>query len=189
MSTCQRNKGSLINDFPSDYTVVDIETTGLSPHKCEIIEISALKVRGDKIVDTFSSLIKPSKPVSSFITNLTGITNDMVNAAPDIKSVLPEFLTFAGKDFILGHNVNFDINFIYDNLKKYFSRDFTNNFIDTMHLSRKYCDLRRHNLKSLAEHYNISLEGHHRALNDCNITFNVYQNIKKDAASRLNIVE
>lgn len=188
MNTCQRNKGSLIKLLPADYTVVDIETTGLSPQKCEIIEISALKVRNDRIVDTFSSLIKPSKPVSSFITKLTGITNDMVNSAPDIKSVLPKFLKFTGEDFLLGHNVNFDINFIYDNLKKYFRKDFTNNFIDTMHLSRKYCDLRHHNLKALAEYYKISAEGHHRALNDCNITFNIYKSIKKDAASQQNVV-
>lgn len=178
MVQTQRNKGSLIYDFPSDYTVVDIETTGLSPSGCEIIEISALKVRDDEIVDSFSSLVKPSKKINSFITNLTGITNEMVAEAPKIKTILPEFMNFVSNDFILGHNVNFDINFIYDNLFKYFKKEFTNDFIDTMRLSRKHCDLKKHNLKTLAKHYQISIEGHHRALTDCHITFNIYKNIK-----------
>lgn len=184
MVQAQRNKGSLIYDFPSDYTVVDIETTGLSPSGCEIIEISALKVRDDEIVDSFSSLVKPSKKINSFIMNLTGITNEMVASAPKIKAVLPEFMNFVSDDLVLGHNVNFDINFIYDNLLKHFKKEFTNDFIDTMRLSRKHCDLKKHNLKSLAKHYNISLEGHHRALTDCKITFDVYKSIKRDVTQK-----
>lgn len=175
-----RNKGSLINEFPSDYTVVDIETTGLSPASCEIIEISALKVRNDEIVDSFSSLVKPTKKINSFIVNLTGITNEMVENAPKINTVLSEFVKFVSDDFILGHNVNFDINFIYDGMMKYLKKEFTNDYIDTMRLSRRHCDLKKHNLKSLAKHYNISLKGHHRALTDCKITYDVYKSIKQD---------
>lgn len=184
MEIKERNKGKCIVEFPSDYTVVDIETTGLSPGKCEIIEISALKVRNDKIIKSFSSLVKPSKKIDSFIMNLTGITNDMVVAAPKIKTVLPDFMEFVENDFILGHNVNFDINFIYDNLKKYYKKDFKNDFVDTMRLSRIHCNLKKHNLKTLAKYYNISLQGHHRALVDCEITYNVYMNIKKEAAAK-----
>ncbi len=174
-----RNKGKYLCEFPSDYTVIDIETTGLSPQKCEIIEISALRVRDDKIVKSFSSLVKPSVPISSFITRLTGISMSMVESAPSIKYVLSEFLEFVGNDCILGHNVNFDINFIYDNLQKYYDEEFSNDFVDTMRLSRKYCDIKSHNLKSLAKYYNVSIAGHHRALVDCEITYNVYQNIKR----------
>lgn len=183
MALIQRNKGSLVEGFPSDYTVVDIETTGLSPEKCEIIEISAIKVKNDEIVDTFSMLVKPSKKIDFFIMNLTGITNEMVASAPKIKEVLPHFVNFVGDDCVLGHNVNFDINFIYDNLKKFCKKEFSNDFIDTMRLSRKHCDLKKHNLKSIAKHYNISLDGHHRALVDCEITYNVYKNIKKEVCS------
>lgn len=183
MALIQRNKGSLVEGFPSDYTVVDIETTGLSPEKCEIIEISAIKVKNDEIVDTFSMLVKPSKKIDSFIMNLTGITNEMVASAPKIKEVLLHFVNFVGDDCVLGHNVNFDINFIYDNLKKFCKKEFSNDFIDTMRLSRKHCDLKKHNLKSIAKHYNISLDGHHRALVDCEITYNVYKNIKKEVCS------
>lgn len=177
----ERNKGKCLNEFPSDYTVVDIETTGLSPDKCEIIEISALKVREDKVVEEFSSLIKPSKQINPFIVRLTGITDEMVASAPKINTVLPDFMSFVSDDYILGHNVNFDINFIYDNWKKYFKKEFNNDFVDTMRLSRIHCDLPSHKLKSLAKHYNVSIEGHHRALVDCNITHKIYQHIKNDA--------
>lgn len=179
MAPKERLKGQLINEFPSDYTVVDIETTGLSPDKCEIIEISALKVRNDKIVSEFSSLVKPSQSIPPFISGLTGITDDMVAAVPEIQSVLPRFMNFVENDLILGHNVNFDINFLYDNWKKYFQKDFTNDFVDTMRLSRKHCKITSHKLKSLAKYYNISTDGHHRALIDCEITYKIYNCIKR----------
>ncbi len=185
MITNERNKGKLINEFPSDYTVVDIETTGLSPRTCEIIEISALKVRNDKIVDSFSMLIKPSQSIAPFITKLTGITDEMVCCKPSVEYVLPNFMDFVAEDIILGHNVNFDINFIYDNWQKYYGKAFSNNFADTMRLSRKYCDLKKHNLKFLAKHYGVSIEGHHRALVDCEITFKIYNHIKNEVLSRL----
>lgn len=185
MAVKERNKGTHIDNFPSDYTVVDIETTGLSPDKCEIIEISAIKVRNDEIVDTFSSLIKPSKRIDPFIVRLTGITDEMVADAPKIRAVLPEFTKFVADDYILGHNVNFDINFIYDNLKKYFKKDFSNDFIDTMKLSRIHCDLPSHRLKALAKHYNVSIKGHHRALVDCEITYKIYNYIKNEALEKV----
>lgn len=180
MAIKERNKGKYISDFQSDYTVLDIETTGLSPDKCEIIEISALKVRNDEIVDTFSSLVKPSKKIDPFIVRLTGITDEMVSSAPKIKTVLPEFISFVADDFILGHNVNFDINFIYDNLKKYCKKEFNNDYLDTMKLSRVHCDLKSHKLKALAKHYDVSIKGHHRALTDCEITFKIYKHIKNE---------
>ena len=89
-----KNEAEILQEFPADYTILDIETTGLSPYKCEIIELSAIKVRNDCIVDKFSSLVKPDRSINSFITGLTGITNDMVESAPDITAVLPEFMKF-----------------------------------------------------------------------------------------------
>ena len=88
------NKGTSLLDFPDSYIIIDIETTGLDPIYDEIIEITALKVNQDKIVDTFTTLIKPTKPINPFITELTGITNDMVENSPSITDVLPIFLTF-----------------------------------------------------------------------------------------------
>ena len=101
-----------------NYTVIDIETTGLSPLEDEIIELSALKVRDNKVVKEFSSLINPNKEISDFISSLTGITQSMVQNAPDIKTVLPLFIDFIGDDTVLGHNVSFDLGFIRTKYKR-----------------------------------------------------------------------
>ncbi len=89
-------KGQSLFAFPSDYTVVDIETNGLVSGVCEIIEVSALKVRGEKIRDSFSSLIKPTDSIDWFITNLTGITDEMVKNAPDVNEVMQNFYRDGG---------------------------------------------------------------------------------------------
>ncbi len=85
------------------------------PFYDEIIEISALKIIDNTIIDQFTSLIKPLNEIDEFITSLTGITNDMVKEAPSIDKVLPLFLNYIGSETVIGHNVNFDINFVYDN--------------------------------------------------------------------------
>ena len=133
----RRNKGQSLIEFPCNYTIIDIETSGLSPMYDEIIELSALKVQDNEIVDEFSSLVKPDYKIDSFITELTGITNDMLKNAPKINKILPEFINFISDDKILGYNINFDINFIYDDLKRYFGKDFKNNFIDLMRICKK----------------------------------------------------
>lgn len=181
-----RNKGESLTEFLKDYTVIDIETTGLSPTNNEIIELSALKVRNDIVIEKFSALIKPKEIISGFISHLTGITDELVCESLPVEGVLPEYVKFIADDVILGHNVNFDINFIYDNLKKHNGREFSNDYIDTMRLSRKHLRLKSNSLKSLAKHYKVDLKGHHRALNDCLITFNIYQNIKMSTLSTTN---
>lgn len=166
-------------EFIDNYTVIDIETTGLSCEKNEIIELSALKIRNNKVIDEFSSLIKPDGHINSFIKSLTGISDELVKDANNITQVLPEFISFIENDTILGHNIKFDLRFIQYNLKKYFQKEFNNPSLDTMQLSRKYCkEVTSHKLKILAEHFNINTQGHHRALKDCQITNDVYQNIK-----------
>ena len=171
-------KGKYLKEFPSDFTVIDIETTGLSAHNDEIIEVSAIKVRDDKVVNKFSKLIKPNERISSFITNLTGISNELVKNASPIYDVLPEYLEFISDDIVLGHNVTFDINFICNNLKKHHNSEFSNNYIDTMRISRKHLKLKSNSLKSLAKHFKVDIKRHHRALNDCLITLDIYKNLK-----------
>ena len=107
-------KGNSKIELVNDYIVLDIETTGLDPEFDEIIEIGAIKVINGKIVDEFSELVKPSNAITPFISSLTGITNDMLKTAKNINQVLPKFLDFVKDMTIVGHNVNFDINFIYD---------------------------------------------------------------------------
>ena len=176
----REHKGKSLFEFPSDYTVVDIETTGLYAGESEIIEVSALKFRGDVFCSSFSSLIKPSKHIDWFITNLTGINDDMVKDAPDIKTVMQEFYDFIGKDILIGHNVNFDINFLYDNLLRHNDLILDNSFVDTLRLARKTLpQLHNHKQSTVAEYYGISTDGAHRALRDCEICNACYLNLKK----------
>lgn len=171
-----RAKGKNLIELPCDYTVIDVETTGLDPSYDEIIEIGAIKVRNNEINSQFSSLVKPSRPIDEFIENLTGITNEMLKNAPSIKEVLPQFIDFINDDILLGHNIHFDINFLYDNLDFYLDYKLSNNFIDLMRLTRKvYPNLENHKLVTIAEFLNINIENHHRSLADCLTTHKCYQ--------------
>ena len=112
----KREKGKLTREWLDNYVVIDIETTGLTPLYDEIIEFAAIKIENDSIVDSYSTLIKPSQPISSFITSLTGITNELVENAPKIENVIDNIISFIADKTIVGHNVSFDINFLYDNI-------------------------------------------------------------------------
>lgn len=174
-------KGQSLFAFPSDYTVVDIETNGFISGTCEIIEVSALKVRNETIQDSFSSLIKPTQPINWLTTRLTGITDKMVENAPDVNEVMQNFYGFIGKDTLIGHNVNFDVNFLYDNLWLHNGLILDNPFVDTLRLARKALpDLPNHKQTTMAEYYGIETIGAHRALRDCEICNSCYLKLKRD---------
>lgn len=178
-------KGDSLIDGLNDYTIIDIETTGLDPINDKIIELAALKVRDNKIVDNYSTLINPKIEIDSFITELTGITNEMLENAPTIEEKLQEYIEFIGEDIIIGHNINFDINFIYDSYEKYFNSFLFNDYIDTLRLSRNFIkDTPNHKLKTLSEKFNINYDNAHRALNDCYITNSLYMILKEIINSR-----
>lgn len=186
----RNNKGRNLIDFPNDFIVLDLETTGLDPYYNEIIEIAALKIRNGVISDTFETLIKPNQDISDFITNLTGISNEMVNNAPCLSEVLPQIFDFISDDIILGHNINFDINFLYDDFDYFFKKPLSNNFIDTMRLSRKaFPNLPHHRLIDIAEYFNISPNGYHRALQDCQTTYECFLKIKEYVFENIGIDE
>ena len=169
-------KGNRIDSYVDSYTVIDLETTGLSPHSDQIIELSAVRVRNGKVVDTFSSLVNPQIHIPSKIESISGINDSMVAEAPVISEILGQYLDFIGKDVVLGHNVHFDVNFIYDNSIKVFQKPFTNNFIDTLYLSRKILpDLEHHKLSDIAAYYNIKSDNAHRAYYDCLTTNSIYR--------------
>ena len=181
--TIRVNKGKSLLSLLNDYTVIDIETTGLSSEWDEIIEISALKISNGEIVDKFSTLIKPNEEISDFIAELTGITNDMVKDAPLVEDVIKPFQEFIGDSVLVGHNVNFDINFLYDVFE---NNDlyFTNSFIDTMRFSRRIIPgLEHYRLKDISEALNVEYVGAHRAENDCCITYQCYERLKALALS------
>ncbi len=176
------NKGKSLLTIPYEYVVVDIETTGLEPSNCHILEIGAIRCREGKEIERFSELIDPGVPIDPFITNLTGISNEMVIGARSEIEVLNDALEFIGDAIIVGHNVNFDINFIYDALIRYFNVPLSNDFVDTLRLSRrKLKQLSHHRLQDLAYYYSIDYSHAHRAVEDCDITNQVLNQLKIEA--------
>ncbi len=175
-------KGKSLVEKLKDYTVLDIETTGMSPNYNKIIEISAIKVRNGKEVDTFSKLINPHEKIPFFIMSLTGITTEMTeNEGEELEDVLVSFKDFLEDDIIVGHNVNFDVNFLYDNFSNVLDEPLKNDFVDTLKISRKLLpDLDHHRLDDLTDYYGIRARNKHRALNDCDLTNKVYNKMCKD---------
>lgn len=186
--TPKRNKGRSLNEFPSDFCVVDLETTGLNPVYDEIIEVALLKVRDNKVIDSFTSLVRPETVyvdkdddgniiseyyIDDFIVELTGITNEMLAEAPTLKENFEEILGFIDNDVIVGHNINFDINFLYDFATDNYSKELSNDFWDLMKLSRRILkDIDRHRLIDLADFFGYTFTSH-RALNDCQATLDI----------------
>ena len=172
-------KGKSLLAALDDYVSLDIETTGLSPRHSSIIEVGAVRYRAGKPVDDVSLLINPGFSLPYGITQLTGITDDMLWYAPPIEDVLPYFLDFVGGDVILGHNVNFDINFLYDKALGLGLEPVTNDFIDTMRLSRRlYPQHKHHTLADLIERMGVERDTAHRALADCAATAQCYEKMK-----------
>lgn len=171
-------KGLRVNEYPDDYIVFDIETSGLSPTKDKIIEIGAVKYIDNKKVDEFNYLIDPKIKLEKIITDVTGLTdNDLINK-PTIKEVLPKFIDFIGDYPIIGHNVSFDIDFINHNLKLFHYSKLNNKVIDTLFLSRiTIYDIKNHRLKTLKDYLGLKF-GSHRSICDCYTCNEVYQYCK-----------
>lgn len=120
------------------YVVFDLETTGLSSFRDETIEFGAVRVDKDgKIIETFNTLVKPTKPITKFIQDLTGISNKMLANAHSIYTVLPKFHNFAGDSVLVGHNVKFDIAFVQEKAKFYKDIKLLNPYVDTFSLTKK----------------------------------------------------
>lgn len=182
-----------------DFVVFDIETTGFSPVNNRIIEIGAVKVQNGNVTDRFSSFINPHVPIPFEIEKLTGIRDDMVKDAPSVEEVLPQFLEFASGCVLVAHNAGFDMSFIMentrrlglsvkegrfqgrggteagvhsegkDNREKGVLTEFT--YIDTVGVARVLLPGQaKHTLDAVAKTLNISLENHHRAVDDAECT-------------------
>lgn len=157
------------------FVVFDLETFGLNSHKNEIIEIGAIKLKGTRIVDTFSSFVNPNKIIPKKISELTHITQDMVDNAPTIEDVLPKFLEFTKDAVMVAHNSAFDMGFIRRDAKKYMGIDYKPPIIDTLQMARDlYPDLKGYNLDRLNKIFKLSLENHHRAIDDAQSTAKLF---------------
>ncbi len=206
--------GISLIDFPEEFVVLDIETSGLDPIYDSIIEIGAIRYNKGIEVNRFSELIKPeeyiqideednketedyliiegqpAQYISDFISKLTGISNKMLDNARKAKEVLTDFNEFISDDIIVGHNVDFDINFLYESFEENLKMPLKNNYIDTKRIAIRLLDeLKNYGLKDLAEYYGVSYSGAHRALNDCVITFKCFLGLRDTVIERYKSIE
>lgn len=177
-----RLAGQRLYSYIPDYTVFDLETTGLSTRKDKIIEISALRCRNGQIVAEFSSLVNPEEEIPDEASWVNHITDDMVKDQPTIGEVLPKFLEFIGKDALVGHNIKrFDLQLIQRDCKNYLGIELPNPYFDTLPVSQTYLpDLCSHSLVDLVSYYRMDTEGAHRALNDCRMNQFLYEKLAEE---------
>lgn len=181
--------GNYSGKLNQTYIVFDLETTGLSPIKDHITEIGAVKIKDGQIIDQYTTLVNPGCPIPARITKLTGITDQMVKDAPNIKEVLPEFINFCSNNILVAHNAKFDISFIKNKARK-INLTINNPVLDTLALSR-IClpHLKRHRLNNIVKHFGIKLENHHRALDDAQATAGIFveliELVKANGAKRI----
>ena len=165
-----------------EYIIFDIETTGLNTQEDRIIEIGAIKVNDGVVIDEFNRLINPGFLISSEITNINGITNEMLENENYPGVVLAEFNRFIGDaKFLIGHNaIRFDYPFIQSEFKRNYIKHTPIHCRDTVWIARqKMKGLRSYSLKNLSEHFNITNETAHRALSDVYATYQLFLKLEE----------
>ena len=163
-------KNKEFNLFDEEYIVYDTETTGLNSGVDQMIEIGAVKVKNNEIIERFDELIACESPLPKIITELTCITDEMLKDKDTEENVTKRFLEFCGDRPLVAHNAGFDISFIESACKKYNLKEFNNTVIDTMGLARNmYPNWRNHKLSTLVKNLGVEWDEdkHHRADYDC----------------------
>ncbi len=163
--------------MPDTYVVFDLETTGLSPKKAEIIEIGAVRVKNGKITEKFQTYVKPYGRIPPMITQLTGITEEMTVNAPRIEDALPMFISFIKDDILFAHNSSFDCRFI-GTACLILGYDPKNEVRDSLALARKYINAENHKLETLKNFLGIKRKSHN-AVDDCIVTFEVIEECRR----------
>ncbi len=166
--------GAKGGSFDSSFVVFDIETTGLRADRDAITEIGAVKVIGGKVAEKFQTFVNPDMPIPKSITELTGISDDMVKDAPFIEDALKSFYDFADGSVLVAHNASFDTSFIRAKAKNIGLKfDFT--YIDTLELARcTVSGLKNYKLDTLSKHFQAGLVNHHRAIDDAQATAEIF---------------
>ncbi len=161
-------------DLQGDFVVFDLETTGIGPKSNQIIEIGAVKVENGKLGERFSTFVNPKRPIPYPVQKLTGIDDSMVAGARTIEEVLPEFMAFCGDCVMVAHNAGFDMGFIMEKAgEQGIDVDFT--VVDTVAVARALLpDLKRYKLDTVAKRLGVSLENHHRAVDDAGATAEIF---------------
>ncbi len=169
--------GSTDAGLDGPFVVFDLETTGLDPYSERITEIGAVRLEGGHVVDTFNTFVNPGRPIPANIVILTGITDDMVRDAPGEAEALRQFQAFAGDTLLAAHNASFDMSFVRSRGAAC-GLNFPNPVLDTLALSRAlFPEMRRHRLDTMAKKLGVTLEGHHRAVNDAEATGTILQRL------------
>lgn len=167
------------------YVVFDIETTGLSVTANKIIELAGVKMHKGQEIDRFATFINPHEPIPYNIQQLTNITDDMVKDAPELEPKLREFIAFAGDAVLVAHNARFDVGFMQEACKKHGLPPMANPALDTLELARfLHPNMKNHRLNTLADLYKVSLESHHRAIDDTIALAGILNGLIKDAVAR-----
>jgi len=168
----------------STYIAFDFETTGLSHENDRIIEIAAIKFEGGEAVDRFVTLVNPERPIDSFITEITNISNSMVSNSPVEMDIIDDLLDFLGDIPLVAHNTSFDISFVKTLCDRYDKEYVERPLYDTLQLARTFLFFHpTHNLGSVSEYFNLSAVGAHRAEADTENTGIIFQHLLHEAAS------
>lgn len=166
--------------LPNDYVVIDLETTGFDYNWDDIIEMAAIRYRNGVEVERYAQLIAVDYSLPSFITDLTGISNEMLSGCPHIEEAIQDFSQFIGDDILIGHNVSFDMRFLNNAYHNYMNKPLDNAYIDTMRISRKlFPNWDHHRLCDLAEYYGLSHDHAHRSVVDCDVTNRCYRKMRE----------
>ena len=163
-----------------NYTVIDIETTGISDDD-EIIEIGALKIRDGNVADSLVNLVRCNNSIPKEITKLTGITDDMIKEKGiACEQAMYSFCEFIGDDILVGHNIRFDMKYIQQSCKAYGQPQIKNRIEDTMRLAKKKAFISEgYSLAAVCRHLGINDEQQHRAFEDCKLTYRIFEKLNE----------
>jgi DNA polymerase III epsilon subunit family exonuclease len=169
-----------------NYVVIDLETTGLSPARDDIVELSAVRFRNFKPADIYSTLVYPENGIKYYASKVNGITADMVADAPYIEDVADEFIEFVSKDrIVVGQNIDFDLRFLSSNGIEISPR--SHDIYDTMHMARRHLcggEVQNHKLDTLCRYYKIVNTDAHRGVGDCKATGKLFAKLTQEMPPR-----
>lgn len=168
------------------FVAFDTETTGFSPSKERLVELGAVKFKGDKIIEEKTWLINPGRPIPWHATQVHHISNEMVADKPSFKEIADEFVDFSSGAVLLAHNSAFDVNFLREEYKRNGKKGPINPVIDTLALSRKrFPDCERHNLETLVHYLNLDSGNYHRATDDARYLVGIMGAVNSQAGGHL----
>ncbi|MGD9629134.1 MAG: PolC-type DNA polymerase III [Pyrinomonadaceae bacterium] len=163
----------------ASFVVIDLETTGAKAPPCRITEVGAFRVENSAVTASFQTLVNPEMPIPQFITELTGISDEMVSTAPRFSDIADDLLRFIGDSVLVAHNSPFDLAFLNHEIARVHAEcRIANPDLCTVRLSRQLLpDIENHKLKTVARHYAIDLINHHRASDDAYATAMIFINL------------